>query len=85
MVKKFMNHNFEALCSTLAYGYDPAKVPKIQNRDDGILLIGNFILLIKNQINRKLRVATKIGSTFFWFLTCYWAAEKLKNDNLSSA
>jgi hypothetical protein len=22
---------------------------------------------------------------FFGFLTCYWAAEKLKNDNLSSA
>jgi hypothetical protein len=44
-----MNHNFEALCSTLAYGYDPAIVPKLQNRDDGILLIGNFILLIRNQ------------------------------------
>jgi hypothetical protein len=28
-------------------------------------------------INRKLRVATKIGSTFFWFLTSYRAAEKM--------
>jgi hypothetical protein len=31
-VENFKNHNFEALCSTLAYGHDPAKVPKIQNR-----------------------------------------------------
>jgi hypothetical protein len=32
MVKNFKNHNFEAQCSTLAYGHDPAKVPKIHNR-----------------------------------------------------
>jgi hypothetical protein len=31
----------------------------------------------KNVINRKLRVATEIGSTFFWFLTSYRAAEKV--------
>jgi hypothetical protein len=36
-------------------------------------------------INRKLRVATKIGSTFFWLLTIYRAAEIVQNDNLSSA
>jgi hypothetical protein len=29
MVKNFKNHNFEPI---LAYGHDPAKVPKIQNR-----------------------------------------------------
>jgi hypothetical protein len=37
------------------------------------------IVLQRNllKINRKLRVATKIGSTFFWFLTSYRAAEKV--------
>jgi hypothetical protein len=33
--------------------------------------------LIIIEINRKLRVATKIGSTFFWFSTSYRAAEKV--------
>jgi hypothetical protein len=28
MIKKFKNHNFEPI---LAYGHDPAKVPKFQN------------------------------------------------------
>jgi hypothetical protein len=37
------------------------------------------------KINRKLRVATEIGSTFFWFLTSNRAAEKVQNDYLSSA
>jgi hypothetical protein len=32
------------------------------------------------KINRKLRVAKKIGSTFFWFLTNYRAAEIVQND-----
>jgi hypothetical protein len=32
-----------------------------------------------------LRVATKIGSTFFWCLTSYRAAEIVQNDYLSSA
>jgi hypothetical protein len=32
-----------------------------------------------------LRVATKIGSTFFWFFTSYRAAEIVQNDYLSSA
>jgi hypothetical protein len=39
----------------------------------------------RTQINRKLRVATKIESTFLWFLTSYRAAEKQQNDYLSSA
>jgi hypothetical protein len=39
----------------------------------------------KRKINRKFRVATEIGSTFFWFLTSYWAAEIVQNDYLSSA
>jgi hypothetical protein len=34
-------------------------------------------LIIFFKINRKLRVATEIGSTFFWFLTSYRAAEKV--------
>jgi hypothetical protein len=37
-----------------------------------------FDLRLKQEINRKLRVATEIGSTFFWFLTSYRAAEKCK-------
>jgi hypothetical protein len=36
------------------------------------------------KIYRKLRVGTKIRSTFFWFLTCYRAAEIVQNDYLSS-
>jgi hypothetical protein len=32
-----------------------------------------------------LRVATKIGSTYFWFLTSYRAVEIVQNDYLSSA
>jgi hypothetical protein len=31
MVKIFKNHNFEPL-ATMAYGHNPAKVPKFQNR-----------------------------------------------------
>jgi hypothetical protein len=42
-------------------------------------------LKLINYINRKLRVATKIESTFFWFLTSYRAAENVQNDYLSSA
>jgi hypothetical protein len=41
--------------------------------------------IIVEKINRKLRVATKIGRTFFWFLTSYRAAEIMQNDYLSSA
>jgi hypothetical protein len=37
------------------------------------------------KINRKLRVATEKGSTFFWFSTIYRAAENVQNDYLSSA
>jgi predicted subunit of tRNA(5-methylaminomethyl-2-thiouridylate) methyltransferase len=37
------------------------------------------------KINRKLRVATKIGSTLFWFFTSYRLAEIVQNDYLSSA
>jgi hypothetical protein len=37
-----------------------------------------FDLRLKQEINRKLRVATEIGSTFFWFLTSCRAAEKCK-------
>jgi hypothetical protein len=43
------------------------------------------VLYHDKQINRKLRVATKIGSTFFWCLTSYRAAEIVQNDYLSSA
>jgi hypothetical protein len=42
-------------------------------------------LLHHFEINRKFRVATEIGSTFFWVLTSYRAAEKVQNDYLSSA
>jgi hypothetical protein len=41
--------------------------------------------MIWAKINRKLRVATKIGSTFFWFFTSYRAAEIVQNDYSSSA
>jgi hypothetical protein len=49
--------------------------------------IDKFLILIvqKNSIKRKLRVATEIGSTFFWFLTSYQAAEIEQNDYLSLA
>jgi hypothetical protein len=57
--------------------------------DDTCPRVGQKLIFCQNfgsiQINRKLRVATKIMSKFFWFLMCYWAAEKLKNDYLSSA
>jgi hypothetical protein len=48
----------------------------------GFLNLFKFIFIL---INRKLRVATKIGSTFFWFLTSYRAAEIVLNYYLSSA
>jgi hypothetical protein len=41
--------------------------------------------MVAKKIYRKLRVATKIGSTFFLFLTSYRAAEKVQNDYLLSA
>jgi hypothetical protein len=44
--------------------------------------IRHFVFL---KMNRKLRVATKIGSNFFWFLTSYRAAKIVQNDYLSSA
>jgi hypothetical protein len=40
---------------------------------------------IEEKANRKLRVATKIGSTFFLFLMSNRAAEIVQNDYLSSA
>jgi hypothetical protein len=45
--KKIKNHNFELI---LAYGHDPAKSQNFKIGHDGILLIGNYILLIKNHI-----------------------------------
>jgi hypothetical protein len=46
--KKFKNHNFEFI---FAYGHDPAiKSQKFKIGHDSILLIGNFILMIKNNI-----------------------------------
>jgi hypothetical protein len=42
---------------------NPAKVPYFQYKDDGTLSFRNFIMMVK--INRKFRVATEIGSTFF--------------------
>jgi hypothetical protein len=57
-------------------------VPPIQ----GLIKNGEIgFLKFYLRINRKLRVATKIGSTFFWFLTSYRAAEVVQNDYLSSA
>jgi hypothetical protein len=69
----------------MAHGYNPAKVQNSNIRHDGILSIGNFMLmrnnhfarfqlpgyLLKTKINRKFRVATEIGSTFFgcWSVT----------------
>jgi hypothetical protein len=35
---------------------------------------------IYKKINRKLRVATKIGTTHFWFLTSNRAAEIVQSD-----
>jgi hypothetical protein len=62
---------------------------------DNSLLMSKICQLLKNspakiwtkwiEINRKLRVASEIGSTYFWFLTSYRAAEIVQNDNLSSA
>jgi hypothetical protein len=49
MVKNFKNHNFEALCSTLHWSMAMIR-PKSQKFKigyDGILPIGNFILMIK--------------------------------------
>jgi hypothetical protein len=43
------------------------------------------IIKIEIKINRKLRVTTKIGNTFFWCLTSYRAAEIVQNDYFSSA
>jgi hypothetical protein len=45
----------------------------------------SFLTGKESEINRKLRVATEIGSTFFRFLTSYRAAEIVQNDYLSSA
>jgi hypothetical protein len=45
----------------------------------------DWFTVIQKSINRKLRVATEIGSTFFWFSTIYRAAEIVQNDYLSSA
>jgi hypothetical protein len=58
---------------------NPAHFSKFSLQNVGLNLYG------KNEINRKLRVATEIGSTFFWFLTSYRAAEIVQNDYLSSA
>jgi hypothetical protein len=44
-VKKFKVHNFEPIS---AYGHDPAKSQNFKIGHDGILSIGNFILMIKN-------------------------------------
>jgi hypothetical protein len=79
MVKNFKNHNFEALCSTLAYTWPKSgQSPKY----DGILSIGNFILMTKNHI--LLTTTTKKcaphfrGNTEFpiYFVTKYYCALK---------
>jgi hypothetical protein len=48
--------------------------------------VNTFIILHTKEfkINRKFRVTTEIGSTFFWLLVSYQAAEKLKYVFLSS-
>jgi hypothetical protein len=71
--------NFKILS---AIGWPSLKCLLEKNHYDYLCFkILDFSVLKKN---RKLRVATEIGSTFFWFLTSYRAAKIVQNDYLSA-
>jgi hypothetical protein len=80
-----------SLYATMAYGHNPAKVPNFKIGHDGILSIGNFILMIKNHIllfqlpdidqhpKNVLPISVATWNfLFIWLLVSYRASVKVK-------